>query len=168
MLGAAEPNTLRAKSSGVFCILRRIRIRADIQLANLICPFHECAELPTQFRLNKSYLAAQHIAGGTVQRDVIALGVTFPLGVKLARVFVDEEGTAASDTTFPHPTRDDSGVARHAPAGGEDTFRSIHPTDVLRRGFGAHQNHFFTGSGALFRTCRREDDLANSRTGRSR
>ena len=73
VLGAAEADALGAEVARRARVVRRVGVGADLELARLVGPVHEGRELARQLRLEHRDLALQHLAGGAVDGDDVAL-----------------------------------------------------------------------------------------------
>ena len=79
-------------------------------------------------------------------------------------------GDCVVDEALAHAACDDSGVRGHAAARSKNAVGNFHARDVLRRGFAANQNDGLVGAAVVLLDgfLGGEDDLADSRAGRSR
>ena len=72
VLGAAEPDSLRAELTRLRRVLRVVGVRAHLQTAYVVRPREHRLEVLVDLRRNELDLAEDHAAGATVDRDRVA------------------------------------------------------------------------------------------------
>ena len=183
VLGAAQPDAFGAEGDGVGALVRLIGVGAHLQPALAVRPLHELRVLLVhrrRFRIDaaidehahdfaglRRHAAEEHLAGGAVDRDVIALleDRTRPGDAHLTCRVVDGQRFAAGDAHLPHLPRDQRGVAGHAAARRQNALGGRHAADVLGRGLDAHQDHRVAPSRRSLGVLRVEHDLPRCCTG---
>ena len=163
MLDAEQADALGTELEGAFGILRRIRVRADAQLAVLVAHAHELREERVLGGVHRVDGAAVNEALGAVE----AQEVTFLEGLVDAGegdglvLEVDLEGVAAHDAALAPAAGHEGRVGGHAAALGEDTHGGVHAVDVFRRGLLADEDALLAVDGVLDGVLGGEDDLAD-------
>ena len=147
---------------------RRIGIGAHAELAHLVGPAHQRAELAGHRGLGHRHGAGQHLAGRAVDGDDLAALEHDVAGLQGLRVVVDPERARAGDAGLAHAARHHGGVRGHAAARRQDAFGGVHAVDVLRRGLDPHQDHLLAVGLELRRLVGVEHDLAGGRARRGR
>ncbi len=168
VLGAAEADALGAELDRGARIVGCIRIDAHADLADLVGPAHQGAELARQFRLDHRHAAGKHLAERAIDGDDVAGLEGAGADAHRAAAIVDADVAAARDAGLAHAARDHGGVRGHAAARGQDAFGGVHAVNVLRRGLDAHQNDLAAIGLQLRGFVRGEHDLAGGRAGRRR
>ncbi len=173
MLGAAEPDALGAETARGAGVERRLGVGAHLHAAHLVGPFHQRGEIAGQLRLHHRDRAGEHLAGRAVDGHHVALLECLAAGGERLLGVVDADRADAGDAGLAHAARDDRRVARHAAAGRDDAFGSVHAVNVLGRGLDAHQDGLSAGLLAAPRPRRRRTRSRRSprparRAGRSR
>src|SRR5262249_3609126 len=87
------------------------------------------------------------------------------VGGELFGGVVDLRVAATRYAAFPHATRDDGGMAGHAPSRGQDRLRRDHSVKVFRRSLDSDQDHLLALLGLFFGVIRVEHYFAGSRAG---
>ncbi len=132
----SAPNSrARVASSG------RVRVRADPQAAQAVCPGEHRLEVLVQLRGHERHGADEDSPGAAVDRQEVALAQGVRPDRRRARRLVELEVAATGDARLPHPPRHDGGVRRHAAVHGEDSLRRDHPVDVVRGRLEANEQH---------------------------
>ena len=168
VLGAAQPDALGAEAHGGLGVGRRVGIGAHAELAHLVGPGDERGELAGKLRLDHVDLAGQHLAGGAVDGDEVALFEGLAAGGHAAVGVIDADRAGAGNAGLAHAARDHGGVRGHAAARREDALGGVHAVDIFRRGFDPHQDDLLALGLQLGGFVGREHDLAGGGAGRSR
>ena len=140
MLRAAEADALRAELARLLGVAGRVGVRAHLQLAELVGPHHDAAELAGDRRVDGGDHAVVDVAGGAVEREPVALLEELAAEAEALALLVHRDLLAAGDAALAHAARDDGGVARHAAAHREDALGGLHALDVLRGRLQAHED----------------------------
>jgi hypothetical protein len=85
--------------------------------------------------------AGDHLAGGAVDRQLVALAEDLPAHPHLAGLARRRQVAGADDARLAEAAGDDRGVGGHAAARGDDARGGVHADDVLGGGLLAHQQH---------------------------
>ena len=168
VLGAAQTDALGAELDRGAGIVGRIAVDANAELADLVSPAHQRAELARQLRLDHRHAAGQHLAERTVDGDDVAGLEGARADAHGAAAVVDADGAAAGDAGLAHAARHHGGVRGHAAPGGQNAFRGVHAVNVFRAGLDADQDDGAAVGLQLGGFIRRKHDLAGRRTGRRR
>ena len=180
VLGAAQPDPLGAEAPGadrrppgvsalVRTSSRRLASACSMSRATAsTSSSSRAASSPSNQRTTREsctgHLALEHLAGGPVDRDEVALLDHGPVrGRELAVPHVDVEGVGAAHAGAAHASRDDGGVRGLAAAGGEDACGRDHAVQVVGRGLAADQDDLLAVLGPLHGGGRVEDRLADGR-----
>ena len=158
----------RAELDGGARIFRRVGVDANAELADLIGPAHQRAELARQFRLDHRHPAGQHLAERAVDGDDVAGLEGARADAHGAAAVIDANGAAAGDAGLAHAARDHGGVRGHAAAGGQNAFGGVHAVNVFRAGLDPHQDDLAAVGLQLGGFVGREHDLAGCGAGRGR
>ena len=140
VLGAAEPDPLGAERPGLGGIARDVRVRAHLEAADGVGPFHEDGELAPHLRGQRRRLAEHHLSGRAVERDPVTLLHRGVAGSEAMGPLVELKLRGAAHARLPHAARHDGGVAREPTRGGEDPLRRVHAVNVVGGGLLAHQD----------------------------
>ena len=168
VLGAAEADALGAQLARLLGVARRVRVRADLQAAELVGPRHDAAELARDRGVHGGDDAVVDVAGAAVDGDPVALAERLAAEDELLVLLVHRDLLAAGDAALAHAARHDGRVARHAAAHGEDALGGLHALDVLGRGLEAHEHHALAVLLPRLRVVGVEHDLAARRARRGR
>ena len=168
VLGAAQPDSFGAETDRRFRVGRRVGVRAHAKLAHLVGPADQGGKFSGQLRLDHLDLAGQHLAGRSVDRDVVALFERLSAGRHRAPGIVDAQRACARNAGLAHAARHDGSVRGHAAARGEDALGRVHAVDVFGRCLDAHQDDLPAVGFELRRLVRRKNDLAGCGAGRRR
>ncbi len=160
VLGAAQANALSAELAALLRIARGVRIGEHLQLALLIRPAHEAAEVAGDGSGGGGDRLAVDVAGGAVDGDVVALVEGLSAQGEYFLLLVDINFAAAGHAAGAHAARDNRRVGGHAAANGQDALRDRHTLDILGGGFTANQDDLLALLGPLFGILSGEDDLA--------
>ena len=176
VLGAAQPDALGPELDRGARVVRGIAVDADAELADLIGPFHQRAELAGHFRLDHRHPPGQHLAQRSVDGDDVAGLEGARADAHGAAAIVDADRAAAGDARLAHAARHHGGVRGHAAARGQDALGGVHAVDVFGAGLDPHQNdlaavglqlrslvggeHDFAGGGARRGRQAGGDDIA--------
>ncbi len=168
MLGARQADALGAEILGGTGVQRGFRIGAHFQAAHAVGPAHQRAELAGELRLKRRHRAGDHLAGGAVDGEDVALLERDAARGEGARSVIDADGAGTAHARLAHAARDDGGVRGHAAARREDALRGMHAVNVFRRGLDAHQDDLAALRLEVLRIVGREHDLARGGTRRGR
>src|SRR5699024_1932356 len=160
-------NALGAEVHSLLGVLGGVGVGAHLELAVLVGPGHEAAELAGDGSLGSGDGFAVDVAGGAVDGDPVAFLVDLAGQLKLLVGLIHLDGAAAGDTAGAHAAGNDGSVRGHAAADGEDTLGIVHALDVLGRGLQAHQDNLVTLLRPLGGVLSGEDDLAAGGAGGS-
>ena len=167
MLGADQPNALRAEFKSLPRILRRIRICAHPQVPDLVGPLYDRVVRLRQFRRDQRHFPLVHDAFAAVQRDPVAFFQRFaalPIGHDLGLV-VDVQGFRPGHAALAPAARHHGRVTRLAARSRQDALRHRHAAHIFRAGFPPHQDDLLSPCGPLFRLVRGEAHLPDGRAG---
>ena len=126
---------------------RRVGIRANLERAIFVGPFHHRGEIARELRLLPGDFADHHFAGRAVDRENVFVRERAAADGDLAGLFVDVQLPGPGHAAAAPAAGDDRRMARHAAGAGENAGRQMHPFDVFGVGFLADQQH------ALRRHC---------------
>ena len=172
MLGTAQADALSTQIHCLLCVARVISVGHDQQLTSSVCPAHEAVEVLIAGSGHGSDLLAVDVAGRAVDGDPVTLGELVAIDLEGLCFLVDLDLVviaAAGDTAGAHTTGNNSCVAGHAAADGQDALRDLHAHDILGAGLQTDQNDLLHLAGLDHLLClfSSKDDLAAGRTGRS-
>ena len=178
MFCASQADTCGAKGDGIFGLLGRVGIGADIELGDFRAPIHELLEVFNLLGFESGFVAFDETgddlggrgfelsgvdaAGGAVDREEVAFLEDFAFHGDRAGVVVDLEGCGAADANLAHLTGNESGVRGDAAFCSEDAFGGDHATEVFGRCLGADEQDFFTFLGGFDSALGVHVDLAGS------
>ena len=167
VLGAAEADPLGAELAGLLSVARVVAVGPHLQPPDLVGPAEEGLQigLRGELRVASGDLAGEHLAGGAVDGDRIALLDHLIPGAHLAELVVDPQLAGTGHAGLAHRAGHHRGVAGGAAAGGEHAAGGDHPMDVVGRGLGPHQHHRLAGGTPLRRLVGGEHGLAGGGTG---
>ena len=160
VLRTAEADALGAEFARLLRIARRVGVRAHLQLAELVRPHHDAAELAGDLRVHGGDHAVVDVAGGAVDGEPVALLEHLAGERELLVLLVHRDLLAAGDAALAHAAGDDGRVARHAAAHREDALRGLHALDVLGGGLEADEHDLLAAALPLLRVGGREHDAA--------
>ena len=154
VLGAAQADPLGAQGArgagvaGVSALARTRRRRARSAQARTSTKAAAAGrrlgaleQVAQHLALPGRQLAGDHLAGGAVDRQGVALVEDPAADPHLPALLVDGEVPGADDARLAQAAGDHRRVGGHAAARGEDADRGVHADDVLGRGLLAHQQH---------------------------
>ena len=110
VLRAAEADAFCAKLAGLLGVARRVGVRAHLELAELVGPHHDAAELADDRRVDSRNHAVVDVAGRTVDREPVALLERLAGEDELLVLLVHHDLLAAGDAALAHAARDDRRV----------------------------------------------------------
>ena len=145
VLGTGQTDALCAEVQSLLGVLGGVRIGVDAQLANLIRPAHESAEVAADGGGNGLDGLAIDVAGGAVQGDVVPLVDGLAAQLEQLFILVDDNVAAAGHTAGAHAPSNHRRVGGHAAPGSQNTLGYMHAFNVLRGGLQADQNHRVPG-----------------------
>ena len=122
VLGAAEPDALRAELARLRRVLGVVGVRAHLESAQVVGPVEDRLEVLVDRGRDERDLADDDASGAAVDRDHVALAQLVAADADGLRAGVDVEAVAAGDARLAHPARDDGRVRRHAAVRGEDAL----------------------------------------------
>src|SRR5262249_29481231 len=138
VLGTAEADAFGAKRTSLNGIARNVGIGADLHRAERFRPLHKFLQFGiVGIRIDGVEFAFDHAAGSAVERNPVTFFEGLALHAHFALLFVNNHFAGAGHAALAHAARHDSGMAGHAAARGENTFRDFHAVNVLGRGFGS-------------------------------
>ena len=140
MFGAAKADAFGAVLHGGLRIRRGFSIGAHFHAARFIGPTHERAEIAGEFWLHHVGSTQQHFAGGAIDSDDIALLHNAAQRAEFAELRIDAQIAGARHARTAHAARNDSGVAGHAAARGDDGLRGMHAVNVFGARLVANQD----------------------------
>ena len=178
VLSATETDARSAKRNGVGCLLRSIRVGANLQLGHLGTPIHQLLEhlidrgvLRVErffdknlydFRSGGRELARIDTAQSAVNRKPIAFFIDHALNGHGLGGVINLQRARAADADFAHLTGNEGRVRTDAAFGGQDAFSRDHAAEIFRRGFVAHEQDFFALLSSDDSSVGIEIDLAGS------
>src|SRR5699024_7448869 len=92
MLGSAESDTLRPEFARLLGILRRIRVGAHAEPADVVCPTEEARQVTADRGFDRRNLAQHDLAARTVEGYVVTLVDRRAVGLDLLLTVVDGQG----------------------------------------------------------------------------
>mmetsp|Transcript_34408 Transcript_34408/g.111967 ORF Transcript_34408/g.111967 Transcript_34408/m.111967 type:complete len:633 (-) Transcript_34408:787-2685(-) len=141
VLGAHEPDAFRAEISGGPGIRCSFGVRTNLHAPKRIRPLHDCAEVAAHPRGHRGNLAKNHLPGSPIDREHVSCSHHNVSDVHDLRGIVHPQGACSRDTGPSHAACHHGSMASHTTTRGQDPLGSVHPTDVLRAGLDAHQQH---------------------------
>ena len=131
MLSTAEAHALRAELTRLRGVVRIVGVGADFQAAESIGPRHDAGKFAANGRVNSGNRAVVYIAGGAVERQPVALLISFTGQLEFFILFVHFNRAATGDTATTHAAGDDSGVRSHTAANGQNAFGGLHALNIF-------------------------------------
>ena len=165
MLGAAQADALRAERAALLGVARGIRVRPDLELAVLVRPAHETAEVAGDGSRGGRNGLGIDVAGGAVDGNVVAFLDGQAGERELLVGIVDNDVAAAGDAAGAHAAGHNGRVGGHAAANGQDALCNSHALDVLRRGLETDENDLLAVFMPGLRVLSGEHDLAAGSAG---
>ena len=147
VLGAAQADAFGAELARGLGIARNIGIGAHAEAAaELVRPAHERRhDAGGRIGVERVGLAGEDLAGGTVERQPVAFLQRHLLAAHGHADFlalrVDVDVARAGHAGRAHAAANHGRVAGHAAARSENALGHFHAVNVVRLGFGAHQDH---------------------------
>jgi hypothetical protein len=106
VLGSAEADALRPELTSLDGILRRVRVGAHLQPAELVGPAEQPLEVLVDLWRDEIDLADDDVARAAVDRDHVSFGKLLVPEGDCPLVEVDREPLAAGDARLPHAASD--------------------------------------------------------------
>ena len=166
MLGAAEPDALRAEVAGAHRVVRVVAVRPDLQAAEGVGPAQQFLELAGDLGIEHRHLSGDDIAGGAVDGEWLAFLDLRAAGGELALDQVDLHRLRAGDAGLAHASRDHRRVRGATAARGEHALGGDHAVHVVRVGLDAHEDDLLAFLGHRLGAVRVENGLAVRRARR--
>jgi len=116
VLGATEADALGAELAGALRVFGQIRVRAHAQASVAVGPAENRAEVTGRLGCDDRDLAERDLAGGTGDRDHVALVHRLAAGDELLGTEIDPHLFGAADRGLAHAARDDRGVRNETAA----------------------------------------------------
>src|SRR5699024_3695731 len=135
-----QADALGAEVLGLAGVLGGVGVGADLEVAVLVGPGHDPAELAADLGLGGVEALTVDVAGGAVQADPVALLVGLAAQGELLVGLVHDDVAAAGHAAGAHAAGHHGGVAGHAAPDGEDAPCKVHALDVLGAGLQADQD----------------------------
>ena len=165
MLRAAQTDTRSTKGDSCGRLVGGVCIGAHFQASQATAPIHHASKIAVSaalFRLHRlldehlhhlrgggGQLAGVHQTGCTIQGEVIALVVHHSTDGNGAFLIVDGHIAHAAHTYLAHLASYQGSVAGKTAASRQNTLSCNHAAQIFRRGFQAHQQHFFAAFSSL-------------------
>src|SRR5699024_2614143 len=143
VLGTAQADALSAHVHSLLCVARVVGVGHNQHLAGSVSPAHEAVEVLVAGGSHGGNLLSVDVAGGAVDGDPVAADKLVAVDLEGLGLLVDLDVVviaAAGDAAGAHTTGNDSSVAGHAAADGQDALRNLHADDILGRGLQTDQN----------------------------
>src|SRR5271167_287549 len=165
VLGAAQADTLGAKRARLLRVAGNVSVGSHSQFAEGLRPTHELHQFGIiGLCIETIELALDHTAGGSVERNPVALLEYLTLHPHLASLFVYLYVPRPRDTTFPHAARDYRRMTGHPAARGQNARCDFHAVNIFRSSFRSDQDDWISlaaMSRLLHCLIRREHNLPN-------
>ena len=168
VLGPAEPDALGAELARPARVLRRVRVGAHAQRAQLVAPAEHGLEARVHAGRHQRHVVERDLAGRAVDGDQVALVQNAIADVHLAGVQVDVQLGCPGDGRAAHASGHQRRVRGLAALGGEDPLRRVEARDVVGLGELADEDHRPAGLRGRHGVRRGEDDLPLGRARRGR
>ena len=165
VLRAAKADTFGAEFHGLSGVARVVGVGSDLQLPDLVRPFHELGEIAGNLRLHRFQASLVNPSAAAVERNVVALAEDLITCNERLFFFADADLRTTGHTTLAHASGHHGRMRGHASASRQNTFGGDHTGQILRRSLLAHQKHLFT---ALRRRHGFLSRKVNSAAGRAR
>mmetsp|Transcript_14086 Transcript_14086/g.33214 ORF Transcript_14086/g.33214 Transcript_14086/m.33214 type:complete len:308 (+) Transcript_14086:792-1715(+) len=139
VLGAHQPDALRAVAPRRRHVLRGVRVPEHFQVPPLVRPRQEAGELFAEGGWLEFLFALDDLSGGAVDGDPVALAEHLAAQRDLLGLVVDQHVGAAAHARLAPPTRHYRRVRRHPAALRQDALGRVHAPDVVRARLSPHQ-----------------------------
>ena len=106
VLGATEPDALRAEVQRHGRVVRGVGVRANAELSKAVRPPHEHSELTPELARDGGDLSGEDLARPPVERDPVPRAKDPPADLELTALVEDVQCRAARDAALAHPARD--------------------------------------------------------------
>ncbi len=140
VLGPAQADPLRPEIERLLGIAWRIRVGTHTEAAGTVGPAHQRCKITGHLRLAHCDGATQHLAGGAVDRENIALGEDLVADRHGFSLVIDPQTAGAGYARPPHAARNDRCVAGHAAARRQNAGCRVHTVNVFRARLDPHQD----------------------------
>ena len=172
MLGTAQANAFSAHINSVLCIARVIGVGHNLHLACFVSPAHKALEVSVLGGSDGSDLAFVDVAGRAINAHPVTLMEGVAVNGDNLCIVIDSNIViiaAAGNTAGTHATCNNSCVAGHAAADGQDALRNLHADDIFGAGFQTNQNDLLPSFvlDLLFSIFSAEDNATAGRSRRS-
>ncbi|MPN19969.1 hypothetical protein SDC9_167344 [bioreactor metagenome] len=131
MLGTGQTDSFRSEADSLLGVVGCIGIGANLENTNFISPAHKGSEITRDFRINGCNLRAIDISGGSVQGDVILIGIELVASLNRTIGFVDNNGTTAGYAAGSHTSGNNRCMRSHSAANGQNSFSGNHAFDIF-------------------------------------
>ncbi len=173
VFGPAKPDAFGAEAARGARVQRRLGVGAHLHAPDAVGPYHQRREIAGEFGLDHRDRAGEHLAGGAVDRQHVALLQRDAAGGHGLLGVVDADRARAGDAGLAHAARDHGRMRGHAAARRHDALGRVHAVDVLGARLDAHQDRLAPRLLAALRPRRRRIRSRRSprpakRAGRSR
>ena len=163
MLGAAEPDPLRAVIPGDLRIARIVGVRPHTQPAAGVGPGQQLIQVLVDRRFDHRDRAQDDVAGRSVDRDQVAFLDFRAVDREDALFQVDLQTLGAGHAGLAHAARHHGGVAGLAAARGQYALGRDHAVHVVGIGLDPNQDHRLAFLSVLLGAVGVEDRLAAGR-----
>src|SRR5947209_19633451 len=171
MLGAAETNAFSSESHGTVCIAGIVGIGPYAKPAVLIGPREQFPQIDFLVKIRVYSLddAGKHLAGGTIDRDVVSLAQheIRANNVEKMLFFVDANAFTSRDAGKAEPACHYRRVAGRATTSRQDTLGYQHTMDIIGAGLWPDQDDRCSRFTQFFGAVRVETGLAAGGSRRS-
>ncbi len=167
MLRAAETDALGTERNGIFNLFRSVRVGTDAQLAELVRQLHHKVVVLEELAFGRLHRLAdedllklavrrgdrsvEHLACRAVDADGITFADRRTVAGQRAVNVVDVNITRAGHAHLAHLTSDQSRMARHAAATGQDALGCDHSAEIFRACLHTRQHDTLALAGKLLR-----------------
>ncbi len=161
VLGAHQPDALRPELPGLGRVRGSVGVGAHPGRGAIPRPSQERLELARERRIHERLRADDHLAGGAVQRDDLALAHHRAPGPEEMILLVDDHVARAHHAALAPAAGDHRRVRRQAAARGQHALGRVHAGHVLGRRLGPHEDDLLLAQGHLDRLLGIEHHLAD-------